>query len=393
MKIGIITYAFYESTLPLFKHLSENKKDEVHLYCIFNERFLNCPGFDLSKSEIKLKSGMEEIENHIIPSETKSYLAESLNRTHVYVHKVTLPYILGLQNKLSRDVSSQNFDLIHFIGYSTLYLPIAKTCLAKIVVSLHETNMKRIKLNTKWPVVLIKELMISIQNRLVNHIDYFTFFSENEEYKFIHLNPQYTNKTSVIKFGIFESYQHLQHDDRLPVKHKDYILYLGLIREYKGVKFLLDTISQSVKLSSLKFVVAGKDEIGISEHIPNNVDFFNQFLTDQQMIALIKDCRFLVLPYTSASQSGLPCLALQFGKPFVFSDVPGLDEYLSTEYNGLSFKSHDKQSLEEAILKLMDPIEYQKIQSNILTNPFNYPSDWNLIAANFRACYDQLFRG
>ena len=388
MRVAIISTAFFESTLPLFKYLYDDKTIDIDLYCLFYNRFLNCPGFDMSNLNFTVKKDIEAISNSYVPDYLLDYLGESEKNMYVYVYKFSINYLFGYENSLAKDIEIKNYDVIHFIGFSTLYIPISKIVKSKLVLSLHESNIGRIKTNYMFKNI-IRRIISDTQLRIINKINYFTFFSENEKYNFINNYPKFKYCTTVIKFGLFETYQFIKTQSNI-IDNGDYILFLGLIREYKGVQFLIDTINNSNQLSSNKFIIAGKNEIGIKSD-NQNIKIIDKFLLDHEMVSLIKNCKFLVLPYLSASQSGLPSLALQFSKPLIFSDISGLHEYLTDNYNGIMFESGNNESLLTAILKMNETAVYNNLVLNIKTEPFNNRISWLDSKNKMIDVYKELF--
>ncbi len=390
MKIAIITYAFYESTLPLFKHLS--RISEVHLYCLFSTRFLTPPSFEISTEDVfvsKIKTSTK-LNNNKIPDAIKHYLDGQLNNIHIYIHKPTL--INKLLNNdighITHHIKAQQYDCLHFINTNANYLPIIKKIhKSKLICSIHESENNRTsrkRIGFKYFAGLLQQKRI---NQCIHYFDHITFFSNNERNKFIERYPNFGRKTSTIKFGLFETFKYFQTNDTF--QHSNYYLYLGYIRAYKGVDFLLNSIRDNTDLQQFDFIIAGKDDMNIFQNyrLNNNISFINKFLKDSEIVNLIKNSKALILPYQNASQSGLPSVAFCFNKPIIYTNVKGLDEYLINNYNGISFSVNNANQLKEAIIKLEDKAIYNNLQKNIRKLPFKEDLSWNKIANKFIKLY------
>lgn len=113
---------------------------------------------------------------------------------------------------------------------------------------------------------------------------------------------------------------------------KNYILFFGFIRKYKGLDLLLEalpTINKNVEL-----LVAGEfyeseldykhlvEKLGLS----SRVHFFADFIPQENVATFFSACDILVQPYRSATQSGVAQIAYHFNKPILVTNVGGLPE-------------------------------------------------------------------
>jgi glycosyltransferase involved in cell wall biosynthesis len=394
MKLALITYAFYESTLPLFKYLSD--VCDVDLYCLFNTRFLDPPSFDISDHKLSGNGeNLKILSNEIIPEALKEYLGKKSNKMNLFLYKPTMANILFGNNSLGKIIKQKKYDCIHFINLSPNYLPILKANRksSRIICSLHESNIDRAPIKSLGIKNIIKSIQQKKARKCIDYFDYYTFFSENEREKFVEKNSNYRHNSSVIKFGLFETFRYFEADNELSTKYKgNYYLYLGYIRPYKGVDFLLDAIKRNAELNDFRFIIAGKDDMGITKaNDCKNVSFINKFLQDSEIVALVKNAKALILPYQNASQSGLPNVAFCFNKPIIFSDVKGLNEYVTNNYNGISFKVNNDRELIEAILRIEDEKTYEELLFNISNKPFEEDLDWNKLAEKYCQIYKSEF--
>lgn len=390
MKIALVTSAFYESTLPLYKHISEHC--EVDLYCIFYGKFKNPPAFDLSAVAYSRSEGLKEISQEYVPAEVVRYLGTRLRNVHVYMYEFSIKHLFCSRNLISNKIGKLDYDIVHFIGMTSLYPSIANTVKgkSKIIFSLHETDAFRAESGKRGLKNMVKRIVNKRINNVLNKANFFTFFSKNENDKFAGIFGEKARSSRVIKFGNFETFPYFEDKGLLDLNPRDYILYLGSIRPYKGVDFLIDAYGSSSLQDKYKLVIAGKDDMELSRKTYKNIQFVNKFLTDNEMVELIKNCKVVVLPYFNASQSGLPSLVLQYRKPIVFSNVKGLDEYLIDGYNGMQFVCKDQVSLLETLERMLNVETYQAIVNNISRNEFNEDLSWPTISQSYLTLYKEI---
>ncbi len=117
-----------------------------------------------------------------------------------------------------------------------------------------------------------------------------------------------------------------------------YALFFGLIRDYKGLDWLLDAWAELRRQGRIaeeyKLLVAGEfytnktpylERIASSE-LKDCVILHDRFIPDNEVRNYFSAADFLVLPYKSATQSGVTQIAYKFCLPVIVTDVGGLRE-------------------------------------------------------------------
>lgn len=120
------------------------------------------------------------------------------------------------------------------------------------------------------------------------------------------------------------------------------LLCFGAVRPYKGVDLLLEAIARRPDLD-LHVVVAGKfwhgpDELsGLVRRlgIGNRVELRDGYVSARETAVLMRAADAVVLPYRSASQSGVVQLAFAYQRPVIATRVGGLPEAVSHDVDGL----------------------------------------------------------
>jgi len=134
-----------------------------------------------------------------------------------------------------------------------------------------------------------------------------------------------------------------------------YALFAGRIERYKGVEILLTAYQSLPAREAFPLVIAGSGEFSQRETEllraleDRPVVVLNRWLSDVEVASLVAAARFVVLPYTSATQSGVIPLASAFGTPAIASDAGGIAEQVLPGETGLSFPTGDSDALALAL--------------------------------------------
>ncbi len=120
------------------------------------------------------------------------------------------------------------------------------------------------------------------------------------------------------------------------------ILFFGLVRDYKGLDFLIKALSDPrLQGFPIHLTVAGEfyepqgkyDEI-ISQLGLKNITIHNKFIANEDVKNYFCACDLVVLPYKTATQSGVTQIAFHFERPMLVTDVGGLAEIVKHGKSG-----------------------------------------------------------
>lgn len=121
------------------------------------------------------------------------------------------------------------------------------------------------------------------------------------------------------------------------------LLFFGYIRPYKGLKYLIAALPKILKKHpETSLLVAGefwsKDQKSYNDLIHNlglekNIVMINNYIPNEDIAKYFTISDIVVLPYVSATQSGIAQIAYAFNKPVMTTPVGGLvDEKKQQNY-------------------------------------------------------------
>lgn len=133
-----------------------------------------------------------------------------------------------------------------------------------------------------------------------------------------------------------------------------YALFFGRISPYKGIESLVEA-NRLARITdpTVRLVIAGGgrwDEVGVREG--PGLTTVRHAVDSEELVALVKGAKFVVCPYTDATQSGVVMTAYAFGKPVIATRVGGLEEAVWHERTGLLVAPGDSRALADAMLVL-----------------------------------------
>lgn len=150
-------------------------------------------------------------------------------------------------------------------------------------------------------------------------------------------------------------------EERLGIpKGKRVVLFFGFIRDYKGLDLLIEAFGKLDDRYVL--VVAGESYGSFSAYesliarspLRGNIRTFNDYIPDARVPDFFCAADVCVLPYRSATQSGITSIAYHFDLPVIATDVGGLAEEVVGRGAGLVVGRPDPGAIAEGIRTYFD---------------------------------------
>ena len=160
------------------------------------------------------------------------------------------------------------------------------------------------------------------------------------------------------------------------------ILFFGYIRKYKGLDILLRAIPIILrKLPELRLIVAGEfygDEAEyrslISElKIPKkNLVLATDYIPNEEVSKYFSAANVVVLPYRSATQSGIVQIAYNFDTPVIATDIGGLAEVVIDGKSGLITRDTTPEAVAEKVIDFFESNLEEKLTNGVIEEKQKY---------------------
>ena len=175
-----------------------------------------------------------------------------------------------------------------------------------------------------------------------------------------------------------------------------YLLFFGLIREYKGLDLLLKAMSdERLDEYPVKLVIAGefydKKEPYLqmidNYNINDKVIICDKYIPDEEVKNFFNLADMVVQPYRSATQSGVTQVAYHFEKPMLVTDVGGLREIVPDGKVGYVVEP-DPVKIVDAICDFYDNDRCEFFENNIVEEKKKY--EWSKMTETIMRLYNEV---
>lgn len=150
----------------------------------------------------------------------------------------------------------------------------------------------------------------------------------------------------------------------LPV-HSGRVLFFGRINPYKGADKLLEMVR---RCPDIQFDIIGRVDSQMQEIVEQlakekNVKLRNDYVSDVEMREAFINCDWVIVPYNSASQSGIIIDAYKYSRPVIAFAVGAIPEQIQDGKSGYLVPAGDVDSFVETIRNAtkMDTKKYDEM--------------------------------
>jgi glycosyltransferase involved in cell wall biosynthesis len=158
---------------------------------------------------------------------------------------------------------------------------------------------------------------------------------------------------------------------------RNIILYFGYIRAYKGLMTLLDAMKY---LDNVELLAVGEfydDETKYRQKVidlglTQRVRFVAEYVPNENVGDFFCASDVVVLPYHSATQSGIIQIAYNFNKPVIATRVGGLAEVIIDGKTGFIVPPNDSVALAESIRKFYAERREEEFSRNVIEEKKKY---------------------
>lgn len=315
-KVLLVTFsdnADHQDTLfGMYEEMRKRSDWDAYLLCI------KTPKVELQQSE-------------------RTWLADCPERPGVTKKTFNLPLLFSIIHRIRRE----HFDAIYFESLHTWNLPImmmsgkAKTyqVIHEVIPHDGDSQAKKVDLMNKTVVKFADTIVLRNKTFILDMIDRYRI--SPDRVKYMELWRRYPDYTAPV--------------------HNGRVLFFGRINPYKGADNLLEIVRLC---PSIQFDVVGRVDPqmqGVVDQLAQekNVKLNNDYVADTEMRNAFINSDWVIVPYNSASQSGIIIDAYKYGRPVIAFAVGAIPEQIDDNKSGFLIEAGNNQKFAAKLKETM----------------------------------------
>ncbi len=173
---------------------------------------------------------------------------------------------------------------------------------------------------------------------------------------------------------------------RLGLLGKKVLLFFGIIREYKGLGYLLDAMTLLEPEDNYHLLITGEFYDGKDPYRTTmeglakkgQITIVDRYVPNEDVPLYFSAADLVIIPYTSATQSGVIQIAYGFEKPVVATKVGGIPESVIDGQTGYLVPPSDAGAIATAVHRYFMDNNRDTFAVNILREKEKY--SWDRVA-------------
>jgi len=256
--------------------------------------------------------------------------------------------------KIIREINKTSPDIINILDihpWYVIYWPFLK---AKKIVTINDPQI-----HSGEGGIIMNTMINTVTRFLLKHADKIITLSKNQK----DIVRQMGYKQEIIASKLGNQHEFSVGTDKkvakLSIADSKNILFFGRIKDYKGLKYLLEAlIMLKNRKIEFKLTIAGEGDLTpykkhIEELGPKYIYLDNKEIYEDPITKYFKTAAFVVLPYTDATQTGIASIAYNFKKPLIVTNVGSLPEIVVNEKTGIVIPPKNVIKLSYAIEQML----------------------------------------
>ena len=159
------------------------------------------------------------------------------------------------------------------------------------------------------------------------------------------------------------------------------LLFFGLVREYKGLKHLLNAMPEIIKkYPEVRLLIAGDfaggrpayDQMIEKLEIGDYIQIHDGHIPIPDVEKFFAACDLVVLPYESATQSGVIQASYGFEKPVLATNVGGLPDAVDNMKTGYIVEPLRPDLISEAVTDFFDNDRAAEFKQNVIDSAYKF---------------------
>jgi glycosyltransferase involved in cell wall biosynthesis len=225
-------------------------------------------------------------------------------------------------------------------------------------------------------------LSVAFTRLVLKNGDYFIVHSEHDKEKLSRLLPDAKIKSTYHpSYEVFNFNRLDKNTARktLGIKEK-MMLFFGFIRDYKGLEYALKAMPLILKETEVKFYIVGEfwkhkqkyTRLIYELNIEKQVVVIDRYVPNEEVELYFAACDVVVLPYISATGSGIVQVAFGFERPVIATTVGSLGETVVDGKTGYLISPKDSEAIAEAVIKYYNEQKEDEFKDNIKSSQDKY---------------------
>lgn len=323
--------------------------------------------FQAQENEVRFYTFQSQYPKLIFPgsSQTASFSAD----LNVTVERVFTPYLPASWKKAVQSIKAWAPDLLIVSWFLPWFAP-SYTWICKRLPHIQRICLAHnVDFHEKWPGADI------LSRAFFKHCDKIITLSGATFEDLARKMPADIAAKGVQGFHpIYDCYVGAQDSSPQENEAATTALFFGLIKAYKGLDVLLKAVKQARKrVPNLRLLIAGEvygkpekylrliRQLGLEEAVEARF----RYIENDEIASVFQQSQVCVLPYKSATQSGVIATSYSFGVPVIASDVGGLSEYIDPGKTGLLVAPDNPELLAGALIRYFEENMRQAMAPNI----------------------------
>lgn len=204
-----------------------------------------------------------------------------------------------------------------------------------------------------------------------------------------HPHPINTNLGEILDKRVARQHLHLDPDGK-------YLLFFGLIRDYKGLDLTLQALAHDdVRSRDIQLLIVGefyepreKYDTMISElGLTDRVTIVDQFIPNAEIKYYFSAADLIIQTYKTASQSGVSQIAYHFERPILVTNAGGLSEFVLDGQTGY-ITEQDPEDIARSIVDYFANHREEEFSHHMRLEKPKY--SWKVFGDKIVALFDQI---
>ena len=159
-----------------------------------------------------------------------------------------------------------------------------------------------------------------------------------------------------------------------------YVLFFGLIRDYKGLDILIDAFADKrLNDRKIKLIIAGEFYSNQEKYLAqiNNLNLqtsiilHDRYIPDSEVGNYFGAADIIAQPYKNATQSGVTQIGFHFEKPMLVTNVGGLAEIIPNNKAGYVVNI-DHREISNKLIDFFDNNRYENFKAAVINEKKKY---------------------